>query len=172
MRVHNCPYSYEQLTYKALRPHYDRLTRAIVDPKKASLFVGHWTAGKRLLKDLKLGRKTDFAGCYVFLRGGKARYVGISQHVIKRICEHLNGKTHNTATLAFAMATKATKYKGNRDEAMGFPGFEPMFRKKQVGLSRGRVAFIPVRNPLELYLFEAYAAIKLGTGRWNTFRTH
>jgi hypothetical protein len=34
------------------------------------------------------------------------------------------------------------------------------------------VATIPIENPVELYLFEVYAALALGTSRWNTFRTH
>ena len=34
------------------------------------------------------------------------------------------------------------------------------------------VAFIEIENPLELYVFEAFAAMTLGTHEWNTFRTH
>ena len=33
-------------------------------------------------------------------------------------------------------------------------------------------AYVDIENPLELYVFEAYAAMALGTFEWNTFRTH
>jgi hypothetical protein len=29
-----------------------------------------------------------------------------------------------------------------------------------------------IANPLELYIFEAYAAMEFSTAHWNTFRTH
>jgi hypothetical protein len=41
-----------------------------------------------------------------------------------------------------------------------------------VHLSTHRVACVVIRNPLELYIFEAYAAMALDTARWNTFETH
>jgi hypothetical protein len=31
---------------------------------------------------------------------------------------------------------------------------------------------MPIDSHLEPYQFEVYAAMKLGTGRWNTFATH
>jgi hypothetical protein len=34
------------------------------------------------------------------------------------------------------------------------------------------VAAVKIENPVELYVFEAYVAMKLGTSRWNTFKTH
>jgi len=55
---------------------------------------------------------------------------------------------------------------------MGQPLFQREFSKAQVYLRSLQVAFIEIQNPLELYVFEAYAAIDLGTHEWNTFRTH
>ena len=34
------------------------------------------------------------------------------------------------------------------------------------------VSFVPIENTLELYVFEAFAAMSLRTHEWNTFRTH
>jgi len=35
-----------------------------------------------------------------------------------------------------------------------------------------RAAVVVIANPVELHLFEVYAALALGTSTWNTFRTH
>ena len=34
------------------------------------------------------------------------------------------------------------------------------------------VAFIPIEDDVELYLFEACCAMELDTSEWNSFRTH
>ncbi len=39
-------------------------------------------------------------------------------------------------------------------------------------LMRLDVAYVQIENSLELYVFEAYAAMTLNTHKWNTFRTH
>jgi predicted GIY-YIG superfamily endonuclease len=143
-------------------------------------FLGCRTAGLALRKRLGLGRRKDFRGCYVFLRGDKPMYVGVSKNVIKRICQHVSGTEHNSATLVYKMTDAVVKLKkstGNRKKptrasAMTRRRFKRAFGEKQARLLDMRVAYIPVRNHLELYLFEAYAAMKLGTGRWNTFATH
>jgi len=51
-------------------------------------------------------------------------------------------------------------------------GFRGEFEKAQQYLRGLSVAFIEIENPLELYVFEAYAAMALDTAEWNTFRTH
>ena len=50
--------------------------------------------------------------------------------------------------------------------------FMKHFQLSQQYLRTLRVAFIEIENPLELYVFEAYAAMALETKVWNTFATH
>jgi len=46
------------------------------------------------------------------------------------------------------------------------------FTEARALLRDSTVAVVPIENPLELYLFEAYCAMELGTGEWTTFQTH
>jgi hypothetical protein len=55
---------------------------------------------------------------------------------------------------------------------MAMPEFRLAFDDAQQYLRALSVAFIAIENPLELYVFEAYAAMSLHTHEWNTFRTH
>ena len=55
---------------------------------------------------------------------------------------------------------------------MNQPTFQREFDEAQLYLRSLQVAFIEIQNPLELYVFEVYAAIELDTHQWNTFRTH
>jgi len=50
--------------------------------------------------------------------------------------------------------------------------FQDGFREAQSYLKGLQVAFLEIDNPLELYLFEAFAAMELDTCDWNTFETH
>lgn len=55
---------------------------------------------------------------------------------------------------------------------MSKPEFRTVFDRVRTDLRKMSVAFIEIENPVELYLFEAYAALSLHTWEWNTFRTH
>ena len=59
-----------------------------------------------------------------------------------------------------------------RDQAMKDEQFRAVFFSAQERLRQMRVAFIEITNDLELYLFEVFAAMRLDTDTWNTFRTH
>lgn len=50
--------------------------------------------------------------------------------------------------------------------------FQSHFLDSQQFLRTLNVAFIEIANPLELYVFEAFAAMELDTCEWNTFETH
>ena len=134
---------------------------------------GFCTAGigvKTIAK--KLGRSDDFAGCYVLLRNGKPFYVGISRKLISRLRQHGTGTTHFSASLAYRMACDKAPHNVTRAAAMDDSAFRKAFNEAKQLLVGSKVAFIPIQNPLELYLFEAYCAMKLDTCEWNTFRTH
>jgi hypothetical protein len=53
---------------------------------------------------------------------------------------------------------------------------EPLFKQEfltcQTALRKMNVAFVEIKNDLEIYTFEAYCALELDTCAWNTFRTH
>ena len=57
-------------------------------------------------------------------------------------------------------------------ENMKSRSFRRAFASERARLAKAKVAFVEVPGPLELYLLEVYAAMKLGTGRWNSFDTH
>ena len=56
--------------------------------------------------------------------------------------------------------------------AMLDPNFKKEFEAAKNYLKSLKVAFIEIRNDLEIYLFEAYCAMRLDTSEWNTFKTH
>ena len=120
----------------------------------------------------QLGLSRDFSGCYVLLEEERPVYVGISRKVLGRLRQHLRGKTHFDASLAYAVAQRRYPIDGHRSTVMEHPEFQSAFAEAKAYLRGLRVAFVEIDNPLELYLFEAYAAMQLGTYEWNTFRTH
>jgi hypothetical protein len=101
-------------------------------------------------------------------------YAGISRKVLSRIRQHLCGKTHFDASLAYRMAKRMRKTPARleRGDAMQDSTFRKVFDERQAHLRGLRVAFIPIKNDLEIYLFEAFCAMELDTCEWNTFRTH
>jgi predicted GIY-YIG superfamily endonuclease len=120
----------------------------------------------------RLEKHNDFSGCYVLERDNKPFYVGISRGVIGRLRQHGTGKTHFDASLAYRMACEKVHHKMTRSAAMADPVFRSAFDKAKELLMDSTVAFVEIRNDLELYLFEAYCAMELDTYEWNTFRTH
>lgn len=147
---------------------------------------GEATAKKLLLKDKILDEKwlrpyktktgkiiMDFPGLYVFINDKTPFYVGISKNVVSRILQHLKGKSHHTSTLAYNIGLirheliTGLPHAGTRDEFSFIDGVEPvkLFLRKQ------RLAWIPIMNAEELYLFEIFCSMKMGC--WlNKFETH
>lgn len=120
----------------------------------------------------KVNKNTDFPRCYVFIDGNKPVYVGISRGLVKRLVQHLNFESHNTASLVYKMATEDYPHEMKRDQAMRDEQFREVFLEAQEQLRNMYVAYVEIGNDLELYLFEVYASMKLDTDTWNTFRTH
>lgn len=146
------------------------LKLAVASPHAASLFSAPGNGPKSIAK--LIAREGDFSGCYVLLDRTTPIYVGISRSVLARLRQHFLGKTHVDASLAYAMAQRHTPTRGQRSHAMAQPAFQQAFAAAQAYLRQLSVAFVEIDNPLELYLFEAYAAMELATHQWNTFRTH
>lgn len=168
--INDCQHSFEELAWSVLPSHMRRLTRALTELKPTSMFaqvkVGPATVARQC------GLASDFSGCYVLVDGDRPIYVGISRKVLSRLRQHVRGQTHFDASFAYAIAQRREPTPGGRDAAMATPKFREAFDQAKEYLRSLSVAFIPIENPLELYVFEVYASMSLGTHEWNTFRTH
>ncbi|WP_059391831.1 hypothetical protein [Stutzerimonas nitrititolerans] len=170
MPIDNCTHTFEELATTVLPKYFERLQKAIESPLPASTFVGPKSVTRNLLTTI--GRSTDFPGCYVFLTEDRPIYVGISRSVLKRLVQHLNFDSHYSASLVYRMASEDYPHEMKRDQAMKDEQFKTTFFSAQERLRQMSVAFVEVGNDLELYTFEVFAAMRLDTDTWNTFRTH
>jgi len=168
--IDGCRHTFAQLVATVLPGHLKRLRRAMRSPWRAADLARSGVGPKTFAKSV--GLESDLSGCYVFMRGARPIYVGISRGVLARIRQHLRGRSHFDASLAYSIARDRQRTRGKRGDAMKHPRFRRAFRAAQRYLRRLNVAAVVIDNPLELYLFEAYAAMKLQTSKWNTFRTH
>ena len=170
MAIDKCPHTFEELAGMRLPAQMKELRRAMRSPHPMAEF-GQTAVGPKTLLH-RMGRSKDFAGSYVLMRGSRPVYVGISRVVIHRIMQHVKGRTHYDASLAYRMACEGNAHTLTRDQAMKRPSFRKAFEAAKHRLRRMKVAFVEIEDPVELHLFEVYCAIKLDTARWNTFRTH
>lgn len=168
--VDDCQYTFQELANTVLPAHMERLRAALLAARPASEF-GQAGAGP-IAVARRLQLPADFSGCYVFVDGERPIYVGISRKVLSRLRQHMRGKTHFDASWAYSIAQRRVPTPGGRATAMTAPQFQKAFAKAKRYISGLSVAFIAIENPLELYVFEAYAALSLRTHEWNTFRTH
>lgn len=174
MALHECPHTFQELAETVLPAHMARMRAALADPHQMSMFARPGVGPGTLVKEL--GMAKDVSGCYVLIETGKPIYVGISRGVIGRLRQHVFGKTHFDASLAFRVAIARhpdkTIARLTRSEAMQDPLFGSSFAEAQSYLRSLQVAFIAIENPLELYVFEPYCALELDTHQWNSFETH
>lgn len=117
--------------------------------------------------------KNDFKGLYVFIHDKTPIYVGISKGVIGRILQHTKGHSHYSASLAYQIgkirynASNPEAYTGGRKDF----DFRTQVAPVKEFLMKQKIAFLPINNNEELYLFEIYVAMELKT--WlNNFETH
>jgi predicted GIY-YIG superfamily endonuclease len=171
--IDGCPHSFQELADEILPADMARMREAMRAPVRMRSFCegGVKTIAKRI------GKPGDFQGCYLLLEKGEPFYVGISRRIIARLIQHVKGRTHFDASLAYRMACACRaipegQAKLRREEAMANETFIALFRQEQERIRGMDVATIEVPNDLELYLFEAYCALELRTVAHNTFRTH
>jgi len=117
--------------------------------------------------------KTDVKGIYIFIHENTPIYIGISRRLIYRTLQHLRGNSHNTSSLAYNIGlikyeiSQGEKYIGKRKEF----DFNHNVTPAKDFLFKQKIAFLPIENSEELYLFEIFCAMKLGC--WlNKFETH
>jgi hypothetical protein len=106
-----------------------RLRTAMKKPHRLKEFCTAGAGVKSILR--RLGRTIDFSGCYIFTRGKKPFYVGISRGVIGRLRQHGTGKTHFDASLAYRMACEKAPHKMTRSMAMKNTKFQKQFQDAQ-----------------------------------------
>ncbi len=170
MPIDACTNTFSELAAIVLPGDMARLRAAMLTPHPMADFCRAGLGVRSIL--LKLGRNKDFSGCYVLLEDGRPFYVGISRSVVHRLRQHGMSNTHFGASLAYRMATAKTGHEMKRADAMKDSAFREAFVEARTLLRGSSVSFIEIDNPLELYLFEAYCAMELQTGEWNTFKTH
>lgn len=131
------------------------------------------TALKLLYQDKFIKSERDFKGLYVYLDKGNPFYVGISKGVVKRTLQHTKGHNHQTSSLAYRIGQINYQHKtgnqwtGTRDEF----DFKAYCGDAKEFLRGKQIAFLSIEDNTELYLFEVYCAMELGT-EMNTFETH
>ncbi len=168
--VNECEWSFEELSGDILPGYLKTLESAMQTPFEAAGIKPRGLGKAALLK--LLNRKSDFSGSYVFIEGNTPIYVGISRSVASRIHQHLKTRTHFSASLAYLIAKRKYNPGSSRTANMHDDKFEVEFEKAQKRLWNSKIATIEIKNPTELYLFEAFAAMAFGTGELNSFLTH
>jgi hypothetical protein len=167
--VDGCEHDFATLAVQILPDHMRRLEKAMRNPMSMADFASPGVGVRSLLK--RHGHEEDFSGCYVFV-GEHPIYVGISRKVFAWLRQHVMGRSHLGASLAYRMARDEAPHGQTRSAAMDAPMFAALFKAKRASLRALGVSTISITNPVELYVFEVYAALALGTSKWNTFRTH
>jgi predicted GIY-YIG superfamily endonuclease len=168
MLIDGCPHSFKQLADEMLPSDMTRMRVALASSLPMKNLVKGGKAS--ILRELK--KRADFPGCYVLIENDTPFYVGISRGVVARLIQHVRGKTHFDASLAYRMACTSSPHKLRRSEAMKDAAFSRAFQSEQQRIRNMRAAVIEIREDLELYLFEVYCALELGTAEHNSFRTH
>lgn len=167
--IDKCSYSFKKLADEVPPNKMKRLREDMKKPRPLARFAEHGVGPKTILKEL--GKAKDFSACYVIFNEDPL-YVGISRKLVQRLRNQVHGKNHLAASLAHMMAVKNSGYNGSRKEAMDDPDYKRAFEQAKSVLTRSSFAFVEIENPVELYLFEVYAAMELKTCVWNTFVTH
>lgn len=116
--------------------------------------------------------ESNSRGCYVFIENGKPIYVGISKHIRTRLRQHLTARSHNDSSFVYKMAKELEPGITHYRKTPNAPEYQRPFQLALERLSKCDVAWVSIRDALEVYLFEPYACIELGTSDYNSFETH
>ena len=174
MPIDGCEHSFHELAHEVLPGYMNTLRKRMAHPISMAKFGVKGVGPVALQCQLDLDR--DPSACYILMEAGRPVYVGISKGVITRLRDHVLGSDHLVATLAYRIA--ATKYPHGMtaSKAMRDTEFQTRFQEGRNYLLKLDTTWVEIANPFELYLFEPYCAMELGTGidtgGWNTFATH
>jgi hypothetical protein len=141
------------------------------------------TANRNALRDLfecnstnSKYHKKEIKGVYMLVddSSGSPYYVGISQTIIRRLKQHVFGKSHNHATLTYLMARhdyeqlEGRPHKGTRMDLSYFNTHRERIQEK---LRTSRVMIKEINNNFLMHAVEVHLACHYKT-RWNCFETH
>ena len=172
---------FHEIDFKDLNKRFNHLFQQFSPIKNYFSIEDYFGAGKGLVtatrslaNDEYIEKEEDFQGIYVFSKNKKPFYVGMSQHVIERIIQHVKGKSHFTSSFCYKLgANEHIRQKGHTHEGgRGGLGFDEYVEPYKKELMKCQAAIFEVENCLELYLFEVFVAMKLGTLHYNLFKTH
>ena len=143
-----------------------------------------------LLEELQSGpayygqtlRKLPKKGVYVFYEDGKPMYVGrvgsnSRQTVRQRIRQHtIPSSGHNQATFAFRLLQEDLRLPVGHESDMTRPElaktYEAKFSEQKQRVRNMEVRVVEITDSVVQAVFEIYAALTLGTTRYNRFDTH
>lgn len=137
--------------YKKFSPHKNKVSLN----KYFGEGIGKANTLKYLYKDGMIKKSADFSGIYVFIKNDIPFYVGISQHVIERLIQHVKGKNHFTSSLCYRLGANYHLVKMGEPHQGGRAGlkFEEFGEPAKKELMKCDVAFFQIDDHLELYLF-------------------
>jgi len=136
-----------------------------------------WSAASAVRLD-HVPRITKEPGIYLFVDENlDPIYVGQTRNLRSRLAAHTRPSgSHNSASFAFLLAkdryTPAEGEKMTRAELEAHPEFMKLFRQAKEDVSKMEARFVSCADPELRTVFEVYAAMHLGTEKFNSFETH
>ncbi len=156
MALHGCDHTFEQLALDVFPSVFSSLCQSLQQPIALRAFYD----APSLIP--------AHSGCYVIAQRGTPLYVGIAKNMQRRIQDHLSGDP-SRANLAVRMAAKSLGV--GLSAIKKHAQFDPAFESAKQRLLGCEVAWVSISNPLEMYIFEPYCAMKLDTCDYNFFDT-
>jgi len=165
-------------TFEELAKALPELLEQLKAPEKRFGLKGYLAKGsgeKTAFRALKaaglLPSETEssaFPGIYLLFHENAPFYIGISRNVLNRLKQHVAGKSHYSASLAYKLAKEQKPdFTGKRNEMK----FEFINKAQNYILEHCKASVLPIYNAEQLYLLELYTAMQLKTP-YNTFETH
>jgi hypothetical protein len=107
----------------------ERLRGALASPWPALAFAQIGTGPKAIAA--RFGLDGDLAGSYTLIDGTRPVYVGVSRSVLARVRQHVLGRSHFHASLAYLIAQRRLPTKGHRSKNTEVPEFRAAFAGAQ-----------------------------------------
>ncbi|WP_051201375.1 GIY-YIG nuclease family protein [Christiangramia portivictoriae] len=173
----------DRRSFKEISKSFELSFTKLMDPKNRFSVADYFGDGvglktsQSLFEDKYKLREddSDFQGIYIFFIDGEPIYTGISKVILKRLQQHVKGKSHFTSSLCYKMGADYHKelsgeaHAGGR-EGLCFKTYSEPFKK--IIKENSEVSLLPIESPIELYLFECYVAMNANTHYYNRFETH
>lgn len=171
---HSIDFKYLNKKFTSTLKKFDPLTKAILIEQYFGNGIGLKGSMSLLANEEIIPSNSDFQGIYVFSKDSIPFYVGISQHVIERIHQHVKGKDHFSSSFCYRLGreTHFTEHGRHHEGGRAKLDFKKYVEPHKQELMKCNVAFFQMDDCLELYLFEVFVAMKLGTLHYNSFKTH